>query len=249
MWLVTYILDARFHPEFIKAAIDRARRGVAFRIVAWLVPSGRAADDPADLREGGDGLRWYLGVTFFPSCPAASSCRPSSPSIRPPHSSISPTRTRHPPAAYILTAAVLPRLALAFVGGPGRGAVGPSSAAGPDHGAGKALATNTGPGVAGTLFFVLAGLYVAAGVLVRHDVWQPPPVTAACMVFGLFAGLFARDLVTALRRPARSWSCSPCGSGTATARLPAPVPAPGAGVRPASSTWRITRSPRSSSPK
>src|SRR5262245_1862647 len=69
VWLVTYILDARFSPDFIRTAVEQPRRGLSYRVVSVILPRPdvEGLDSVAiEYREGGDGLRWYLGATFLP---------------------------------------------------------------------------------------------------------------------------------------------------------------------------------------
>jgi hypothetical protein len=190
VWLVTYILDTRFHPEFIRAALEAESRSIPFRVVRWLLPSPPGAEaDPDDLREGGDGLRWYLGVTFVPCTvllllPAFFAIDTTAWSVRltSPDTGRAYIAERWPFAVGVVVA-ILAIRGISWVGG---------------RVIRRRLTTERRKrlvrelwmqGVAGALFVALFVLYIVIAVLVWQDLWQPPPVTAVCMLIGLMAGV------------------------------------------------------------
>ena len=188
VWLVTYILDTRFQPEFIRAALEAESRSIPFRVVRWLLPSPPGAEaDPDALREGGDGLRWYLGVTFVPCTfllllPAFFAVDSSGLHFSDPDTGRAHIADRWPFAVGILVA-VLTIRAAAWAGG---------------RAIRHRLTTERRKrlvrelwvrGVAGMLFLLLFALYLGTAVLVWLDLWQPPPVTAVCMLIGLCVGV------------------------------------------------------------
>ncbi|HVK07589.1 MAG TPA: hypothetical protein VM597_02315 [Gemmataceae bacterium] len=190
VWLVTYILDTRFHPEFIRTALESESRSIPFRVVRWLLPSPPGADaDPDDLREGGDGLRWYLGVTFVPCTfllllPTffAIHTDPWAVRITDPDTERVYLPDRWPFAVGIAVA-VLGIRAIAWVGGrvirwwwtTDRRK--------------RVVREWWMQTVAGALFVALFTLYTVTALLVGRGLWQPPPVTAVCMLIGLLVGI------------------------------------------------------------
>ncbi len=191
VWLVTYILDARFHPEVIKQAVDRSRKSLAFKMISWAIPP-TDENSPIDIREGGDGLRWYLGATFVPCVlplilPAFFAIDGTSPFVHvidpdsgpPTHAYI---LDRWPFAIGVALALVAMRLVAWLAAVVGRRTLTSDRR--------KDLAHRHWlQSVAAVLLVILAILYAGLCVLVHRDAWQPPPVTATCMLFGLLAGV------------------------------------------------------------
>lgn len=193
VWLVTYILDAAFHPAFIKDAIVRTRRSMAFRVIDWAIPRDPSdANTTPELQEGGDGLRWYLGATFIPCAillilPAFFVVDFSSPFIHFTDADSDPAGrpfiAERWPFALGVGLTLFGMRVLAWVGLRAR-----------------KLLINTEQrqekarkywlnAVAASLLAILVVLFFTMCVLVNRDIWQPPPVTATCMLFGLFAGV------------------------------------------------------------
>lgn len=196
VWLVTYILDTRFHSEFIEAALERDRRGIGFRVAEWLLPRAHGTEaDPDDLRQGGDGLRWYLGVTFLPCTlllllPAFFVVDGEGWFIHFIHSdTLSPVPPDRPylaerwPFAVGVVVAVGGIRLVTWAGGRliRRWLTTDRR---------KRLVRGTWlQGVAGAAFVALVILYALTVVAVARGVWQPPPIAAACMLLGLLVGL------------------------------------------------------------
>jgi hypothetical protein len=195
VWLVTYILDARFNPEFIRAAVERPRHGLAYRAVSVILPRGSEEGyDPGAIayREGGDGVRWYLGMTFLPCAvllvlPAFFVVDLTKPFIH-----FTDPYSTPPDRPYIserwpfVLGVLLTLVGVRFVAGVGNFAR-------------RRLLTTEGrrkfvhrywlQAVAIVLLLILAALYGYFCWLVDQRKWQPPPVTAVCMLFGLLIGV------------------------------------------------------------
>jgi len=195
VWLVTYILDARYNPDFIRAAIERKRQGLAYRVVSVILPPpGEDGFEPEaiEYREGGEGLRWYLGATFLPCAillllPAFFVLDTSKPLIH-----FTDPYSTPPGRPYIFER-------WPFVLGVLVTFVGVRVVAGVGNFARRRLLKTEGrrrfvhqfwlQSVAIALLLILAGLYFLFWWLVDKDRWQPPPVTAVCMLFGLIVGV------------------------------------------------------------
>src|SRR5262245_37755222 len=195
VWLVTYILDARFNPEFIRAAVERPKRGLAYRAVSLILPppqSDGLDPDAIEYREGGEGLRWYLAVTFLPCAlllmlPAFFVVDMTKPFLH-----FTDPYSTPPGRPYILER-------WPFVLGVLLTFLGVRVVAGIGNLVRRRLLTTEGrkrfvhrywlEAVAIVLLIVLAGLYFLFWRLVDQETWQPPPVTAVCMLCGLVVGL------------------------------------------------------------
>jgi Patatin-like phospholipase len=195
VWLVTYILDARFNPDFIRAAVERPRRGFAFRAVSLILPTPKEDGfDPAaiEYREGGGGLRWYLGATFVPCAlllilPAFFVVDGTNPFIH-----LTDAYSTPPGRPYIFER-------WPFVLGVLVTIAGVRAVSGVGIFLRRRMLTTEGrrrfvhrywlQAVAIVLLLMLAALYGFFWWLVDKGQWQPPPVTAVCMLCGLLVGV------------------------------------------------------------
>lgn len=196
VWLVTYLLDAKYHATFIREAVQRTRRSVAFRVLSLLLPPAECAsvenDLTAELRSGGDGLRWYLGATFIPCAvllllPAFFSIDGTKPFIH----FTDPTSTppnqlyilQHWPFALGVGITLVAMRLMAGLGNVIRRKLLASEKR-------QKLANEYWlQSIAAVLLLFLAVLYVLMSLSVHLNWWQPPPVTAVCMLCGLLVGV------------------------------------------------------------
>jgi len=196
IWLVTYSLDARYSPEFIQQAVQRPKRGIAFRTISLVLPRLKDMEgyDPVaiEFREGGDGLRWYLGATFFPCAialllPTLFVVDGSKPFVHITDEFSTPpgrlfVAERWPFAVGVLLTFVGVRV-VAGIGNLFR----------------QRMLSTTGRreylhrywlmSIAISLFVLLVLLYGLLWWLVDQDRWHPPPVTAVCILCGLLVGI------------------------------------------------------------
>lgn len=196
VWLVTYILDAKYHPEFIAAAVQRTKRSVAFRVLTMLLPPAElkkvSADVNEELRTGGDGLRWYLGATFIPCAillllPAFFTIEGPAPYIHLTDASSTPPNELYIVRHWPFAVGVL----LNFVGMRLVAGIGNLLRA-------KLLASEKRAKwahvywlqtIAAMLLTMLLLLYALMSLAVHRNWWQPPSVTAVCMLCGLMVGI------------------------------------------------------------
>jgi hypothetical protein len=196
VWLVTYILDARYHPECIEAAVKRTRRSMAFKFLSLLLPPAETKALPNELdeqlRRGGDGLRWYLGATFVPCAillmlPAFFSIDGTAPYIHFVDRHSNPPDqlyiAQHWPFALGVLLTFVGMRLIADIGNVFRR---------------RLLASEQRLQfahvywlqlIAGVLFVVLLVLYGLTSIAVNRNWWQPPPVAAVCMLAGLLVGV------------------------------------------------------------
>lgn len=200
VWLVTFLLDSRFDPTFIDQAARRSRadlddesarpplraagrwvRLAGVRVMGHIIPPGPTPGGH------GDGLRWYLGVTFVWCAvlllpPVVIAVTGQWPWVR----------VRDPDAGTLYLVRRWPfavGVALTFVG------FGVATRVGGWVRRRALVASQRGfvregwlHTVAGLLFATLAVVYATMLVAVEADLWHPPPVTAVCALFGLFVG-------------------------------------------------------------
>lgn len=202
IWLVTYVLDSRFSPAFVRLGARRSRefqarqhkaswRGKAIqylqwsrlRLMNWILPPGPGPNTH------GDGLRWYLSVTFFWCTlllipPAFFSVSVDWPFVRftNPETDRAFIAERWLFVVGVLLAVVAQALAARVVGIVRR----------------KAWAAHRGGSlvheywlhtIATALILSLVVLYGAMLIAVKADLLPPPPVMAACALFGLVIGI------------------------------------------------------------
>ena len=196
VWLVTYILDATYNRDFIRTAVQRTRRSIPFRLTSLVLPPADpdAVGGPSatDLREGGDGLRWYLGATFLPCTillvlPAFFALNGTSPFVHLFDPESTPPNRLYVADRWPFILGVVFTLAgirlIAGVGNLFRRRLLASD------GRRDWVHRNWLQAIAAALLALLAVLYGTLWVLVDRNVWQPPPVTAVCMLFGLAVGV------------------------------------------------------------
>jgi hypothetical protein len=195
-WLITYLLDARFHPEFIRSALERSRKGFSYRFISFLLPSTKITPETqassAEFREGSDGLRWYLAATFFPCVlllilPAFFVVDTVSPFIHFTNADSTPPNRPYIFDRWPFLAGVgLTIFSIRLVNAIG---VGLRKQFFHSDRHQKFLHVYWLHFIAFMLLFLLAGLYAFMCYTVNRNTWHPPPVMSVCMLFGLAIGI------------------------------------------------------------
>jgi hypothetical protein len=201
LWLLTYIIDARFHPEFIRDAVRRTRRSLATRLMTLLLPRSESPGNPpaedspeAGYNEGGDGLRWYLGATYVPCAlllmlPAFFNLDSTKPFIHFTDPNSTPAGkaviSDHWPFVCGVLATFLWVRLVAGIGNLIRRRTVKSDGR-------KGMVQKFWlQSIAFFLCFFLGLLFAVFAYLVNRDLWQPPPIVAVCMLFGMLAAVNA----------------------------------------------------------
>ncbi|MEZ6142319.1 MAG: patatin-like phospholipase family protein [Zavarzinella sp.] len=188
VWLLTYINDARYHPEMLAHAQQRAT--FVGRVMGLCIPRSPVVEDQPDLNAAGDGLRWYLGVTFLPSAvlllvSAGFGITGSAPFVHLKDPQLGENAPLYIASNWpFLVGVVVMLLSLRLFAVLSRNVR--NRLLGAERGTQFAQKYWLHM-IAGLLFVVLLAMYAIFALLSDRDYWQAPPITTVCLFFGMAA--------------------------------------------------------------